>query len=369
MVPPVRRRRILQASCTAGLVALAGCLGGDDSDTGNDGDDNGTDGGGDETGGDDDGTSGDDDGTSGDDSGTGGDGNGNGQGETEPRQYREYVATDDAGEATAIYADFTSLVALQEAGSGFDNLVTDSEDPLLLLPAQGLNLLLEASVTLDRLGLGELLDLGRGTLDSEVDSFLLASEAFVATGTFTPALIRQRLESDAGNFGSFEVSEERGAHTIYQPVEGGTLRVAVSAVDILVAETGTPVDRAIETVRGNRTRADEAVDEFGWVLDAVDDADVVFASQGDPPEDSAEEGPAASLSGSSSFVTTHAFGPNQVSAEAAAVFPSAEALDETTEEDLQASLGSEATDSSFEFDTDRMSVTATYSASVGGSDG
>lgn len=359
MVPPVRRRRILQASCTAGLVALAGCLGGDDSDADNNSGPDGDDGG----------PGGNDNGTGGGDDGTGGDGNGNGQGETEPRQYREYVATDDAGEATAIYADFTSLVALQEAGSGFDNLVTDSEDPLLLLPAQGLNLLLEASVTLDRLGLGELLDLGRGTLDSEVDSFLLASEAFVATGTFTPELIRQRLESDAGNFGSFEVSEERGAHTIYQPVEGGTLRIAVSAVDILVAETGTPVNRAIETVRGNRARADEAVDEFGWVLDAVDDPDVVFASQGDPPEDSAEDGPAAPLSGTSSFVTTHAFGPNQVSAEAAAVFPSAEDLDDTTEEDLQASLGSEAADSSFEFDTDRMSVTATYSTSVGGSDG
>jgi hypothetical protein len=349
------------------LLALAGCLGGDD------GDDPENDSGGDGTGGNDsggDGTGGDDtggNGTGGDGSGgdgTGGDGSGNGSGQTPVRPYPEYVATDDAGEVTAIYADFA---AIEQVSGEFDNLISDSEDPLLLLPARGTNLLLNASLTLEGLGLGELLDSGETGLDSEVAALALASQAFVAMGSVQTGEISSTLQSAAGRLGSFEQSAERAPYSFYQPADGGTTTVAVSEREIVVADSPGPVERATETVRGERPQAVEAVAEFGWVLDAVDDPDVAFAGHASPTDDGAQSTTGA-LSGSSSFLATHSFGSESVTADVAAVYPSADALDEASE-NLEATLGSEADDASFEFDSDRVTVSGTYQVSGEGNNG
>jgi hypothetical protein len=336
MVPPVSRRRALQASCAAGLAAVAGCLGGDSSEDSDDG-------------------TGDD---SGDENGTD---NGNTPGGgVDLRPYPEYVTTDDAGEATAIYADFA---ALESAGGGFEDLVSDSQDPLLLIPAQGTNLLLESSLTLESLGLAGLLNSGESDTASEIDALLLAGRAFVAMGTVEPDEVVEALTSDSGEFGVFESTGENGAYTLYQQTDGGSTTVAVSQADIVAANSRGPVERAVEAAVGDRTRARNAVDEFGWVLDAVDDPDVAFAGHGSSPAGSGTEGPLAALSDASSFITTHTFTDTELTAEAAAVFPSQEALDDATES-LETSLGSEASDPAFEFGEDRLSVTASYQASA-----
>ena len=331
MVPSISRRHLVQGGCTAALVALAGCLGGDGDGTDN-GSGNGTDNG-------------------------GGNGTDNGGGEAAVRPYPEYVATDDAGEATAIYADF---VAIEAVSDEFDDLISDSEDPLLLLPARGTNLLLNSSLSLEGLGLGELLDSGETQLQSEVQAVTLASQAFVAMGSLQTGEIETVLRSAAGQLGSFEQSAERGPYTFYQPAGDETTTVALSDTDILVADSAGPVERATAAATGSRPRAVDAVDEFGWVLDAVDDPDVAFAGHASPSEDESGNTTGA-LSGSSSFIATHTFDSDRVTAEIAAVYPSADALDGATGS-LEATLGSEANDVSFEFDTDRVSVTGTYQA-------
>jgi hypothetical protein len=352
MVPSISRRHLVQGGCTAALVALAGCLGGDGDGTDgspDDGGGNGSDDGG--------GNGTDDGGGNGTDDGGGNENGGDGNGEASVRPYPEYVATDDAGEATAIYADF---VAIEAVSDEFDDLISDSEDPLLLLPARGTNLLLNSSLSLEGLGLGELLDSGETQLESEVQAVTLASQAFVAMGSLQTGEIETVLRSAAGQLGSFEQSAERGPYTFYQPAGDETTTVALSGTDILVADSAGPVERATAAATGSRTRAADAVDGFGWVLDAVDDPDVAFAGHASPSEDGTDNSTGA-LSGSSSFIATHTFDSDRVTAEVAAVYPSADALDGATGS-LEATLGSEADDVSFEFDTDRVSVTGTYQA-------
>lgn len=340
MVPRVTRRRAVQAGCTAALAALAGCFGGDNNS--DDGSEN-------NTGGPDDRSQ-----------NNGNKNNGGENGEAAVRPYTEYVATDEAGAATAIYQD---SVAIEAVSDDFDNLVSDSEDPLLLLAAQGANALIDSSLTLEGLGLGELLDSGETALDSDIEALALASQAFVAMGSVQTAEVESTLRSAAGQLGMFEQTAERGPHTFYQPASGGTTTVAVSPRDILVAASPDPIERATAAARGDRPRARETVEEFGWVLDAVDDPDVAFAGHGDPSEGDTGNTTGV-LSGTSSFITTHTFGNNSLTADVAAVYPSAGALDDAADS-LEARLGSEADDVGFEFDTDRVSVTGTYQVSEG----
>ena len=369
MIPPVSRRQLVLMSCAAGLTALAGCLGGGDDDSNtasgtNGANKNSSDG---ENGGGDDDSNG-ANGNSSDGENGGGDGDSNGANGTDGslpalRPYPEYVATDQEGEALAIYANLASLGA---ANSGFNDLISNSEDPLLLIPAEGTSILLNSSVTLESLGLGALLDRGETGLQSRVGGLLLASGAFVALGDIATEEIAQTLESDSG--GAFEQQRETGSHTLYQQAGEGGVVVAVSEAAVVVANDQATVERAVEAAEGNRERAGTTVEGFGQVLDAVDDPDVAFAGHGSATEQPDEGDPTAALSGASSFMTAHTFDGDELTAEAAAVFPSAAALDDAREQ-LEATLGSEAGNSSIEFDTDLVTATATYQAGTTDGDG
>jgi len=353
MALPVDRRRVVQASCTAGILALAGCLGGDDdendtaTDDGSGDGNNSPDGGGNG----DDSSDGRDDVDDGSDEGASDPGDG-----AEPRPYPEYLAANDAGEVSAAYADFG---AIQTAGSEFDSLIEGSEDPLLLLPAEATRLAVSGSAVLDTLGLGPLVGDRESNLDSEVDALLLAGGTFVALGTLVPGEIAERLRQGSGQQTPFGPGEETGAYTIYEATGEGTTTVAVSNTDIVVAGDRSSVERTLAAVRGERERATESIEAFGWVLDAVDDPDVVFAGHGTSPDSPDGESPVDALSDATSFVATHTFGDDRLSAEAAAVYPSAEALEDATGR-IETTFGSDAQDVLFDFEPDRVSVTGTY---------
>ena len=337
MVPQMGRRHLVRASCAAGLLALAGCLGGDngdENDTTGDGSDssNGTDSG--------------DDGSNGNNPGDG----------AEPRPYPEYITATDTGEVSAAYADFE---AIQTAGSEFDNLIQGSEDPLLLLPAEATRLAVSGSAVLDSLGLGPLVGDQETDLDSEIEALLLVGGTFVALGTVVPEEITQRLRQGTGQEGPFGPGEETGAYTIHQPTGEGTTTAAVSGTDIIVANNRPPVEQTVAAVQGERERATESIEAFGWVLDAIDDPDVVFAGRGTSPGSPDAENPTNALSDATSFAAAHRFSDDRLSAEAAAVYPSAEALDDATER-LETTFGSDSQNTLFDFDADRVSVTGLY---------
>ena len=346
MVPQIGRRRLVQASGTAALLALAGCLGGDSNDENDTATDDGT--------GDGDDSS--DGGRNGDDSSDGGENGDDPGGGPESRPYPEYLTANDAGDVSAAYVDFG---AIQTAGSEFDSLIEGSEDPLLLLPAEATRLAVSGSAVLDTLGLGPLVGDQESDLDSEVDALLLAGGTFVALGTVVPGEIAERLRQGSGQQAPFGPGEETGAYTIYEATGEGTTTVAVSSTDIVVANNRSSVERAVAAVRGERERATESIEAFGWVLDEIDDPDVVFAGHGTSPESPDGENPADALSGATSFVAAHTFSDDRLSAEAAAVYPSAEALEGATER-LETTFGSDTEDALFDFGTDRVSVTGIY---------
>jgi len=352
MVPQIGRRRLVQASGTVALLALAGCLGGDSNGENDTATDDGAGDGDDSSDGGDGGDDSSDGGDGGDDSS---DGNDPGDG-PEPRPYPEYLTANDAGEVSAAYADFG---AIQTAGSEFDSLIEGSEDPLLLLPAEATRLAVSGSAVLDTLGLGPLVGDRESDLDSEVDALLLAGGTFVALGTVVPGEIAERLRQGSGQQAPFGPGEETGAYTVYEATGEGTTTVAVSRTDIVVANNRSSVERAVAAVRGERERATEGIEAFGWVLDEIDDPDVVFAGHGTSPESPEGENPGDALSGATSFVAAHTFSDDRLSAEAAAVYPSAEALDEATER-LESTFGSDTQDALFDFGTDRVSVTGIY---------
>lgn len=313
---PQSRRRLLQTGCAAGVVALAGCLGGDGDSQ--DGDTNG----------------------------------GENGGQSTPQPYPEFVATGAQGAATAVYADFNEL---QSNDDGFDSLFSESSDPLLLLPAQGVGLLQRSSAQFQAIGLGSLLDPGSDETESAVGGVLLATRALVATGEIVPAEVDEALLSTDGRFGPFEQNGERGRFELYGATSGPTV-VAVSGTAVVVGGGRAPVERAIEAASGERTRARDEIDTFGWVLDTVEEHDVVFAGHGGEAEDDAN-----ALSDADSFAATHRFGGGQLRAELAAVYESGAALDDATEE-LETVFGEDADSVSTEFDDDRVSIVGSYEA-------
>lgn len=339
MVPSISRRRALRASCVAGLAALAGCLGDDDDDS------------------------------NGEDielpNGTNGNGNGNGGevGTADVRPYREFVAGDEAGEVTAIYAD---LVAMESVQAGFEeDLIGDTEDPLLLIPALGVQTVLRLSVTLEAVGLGPLLDRDGGEFESELEALAVAGQAFIAAGTIEPDEVDDVLREDTEDgLGPFEPVDDIGEFTLYQ-LEAGDAEntLAVSSTEIISAGTRPPVERAVEAAEGDRQRATEEFAPFEWVLDAVDEHHIALAGHGELPTDPDEQPAFESLADSVSFAATHRFGTDDVTAEAAAVFESAAALDDVSD-GIEASFGSEGEDVALEFDDDRFSVTGTYQPGV-----
>lgn len=330
MVPQKRsRRRVLQASGAAALVALAGCLGGDDSpdDTPDDSPDDGT--------------------------------SGDGDSDIPPvetadvRPYPEYVAPDGAAEVSAVYVD---RVAVESTRDWFDEeFIAESEDPLLLLPGVAPELLARGSITLNQAGLGALLNDG---FDSTVEASLIASGALVAAGSIDTDEIGERLQTETETpIRAFEQVDEVGAYSLYEPATGAENVIAVSETDIIWAGDRDPVERAIETVGGDRERATVAVGSFGWVLDAVGDHHVAFAGHGEPADDPQEEFDV--LSEADSFASTHAFENGTIRAELAAVFGSEAALDRAADE-IEETFGTEAAELSAEFGDDRVHIAGSY---------
>jgi hypothetical protein len=331
-LPEISRRRVLQASCTAGIAALAGCLGGGDG-----GDDGG-------------------DGDGGDD---GGDGNGDpGDGIPDVTPYAGYVTT-DTDEATAAYADMATL----DGVDGFDEgAVEEAGDPLLSLPVSGLRLLSLASLRLDNAGLRPLL-FGVDELDSQAGEWVLAGQAFAVVGDVDTAEIDQGLTQGLENAPSgipYAQTDQFQGYDLYQPAETESeLTIAVSTDSVVSGETRDPVERAIGGIRGNRTHATTEFDTFAWVLEAAGDHHVAFAGHGDAPGESEGNQSSAELAGAQSFAAGHSFEGSEVTAEAAAVFDSADALEAASDE-IEAAFGTAADDPTFDIGTDRFSVSATY---------
>ena len=341
----VTRRRALQAGVAGLGIALAGCLGDDDTD------------------------------------GIGGSG--------EIPDYASFVPLaphEDTDEefASAIALDVEAFdeLADEEAdsdpGEGEDEL---PEDPLIAIPVSGAaSILLFALFGLGTTGLDGLVDEDeREAFDSEVGQMLLSGGGLALTGEFVRDEIDETLTTvpEDDLFGiEFERVDERSGYEIYEPAQSDpddSTQVAVGETELFVGgEDPEALETTLDTAVGDQAPAHEQFDSFEWLLRTAGGGAMTFTTYTpdttlDELEDEDDEGEEDlddelfddfdELTGATGFASTVSFDGETVTATSAFTF---EELDDDTRADLEEALGAEGRDVSFEAEDGRVVVEATY---------
>lgn len=359
----IDRRRLLQTTGAAGLLALAGCLGGDDDDA--NGDDTGN--GDDENGVDD--QNGDDDDT------------GNGLDAVET--VAGFLTPDEDNETLLAYVDFE---ALQEAAELFDDLYDgeaediDDEigDPLIESPtAAPLFVGFAGGFGVGVSGLSPYLEM---EADREVEINSTVNEQFVANETYVLLGDIDTAEADdllvdppdiGGDFPlqPFEEIDEYSGYTLYQPVteeEDVDQTIAVSDRAVIHGETRPNVERTIDSATGQGIRTVDEYDEFEWLLAETDGQDLLFGGYNpdgldEEPEEGfdEEEDPLFELEETATGVMYSAsFAAEDLEAKAAITFDGPISAD--GESLIRDELGTQASEVSYDFDGARVIITGTY---------
>ncbi|WP_436934442.1 hypothetical protein [Halovenus marina] len=335
-MPPLERRRFLQLSAAATATALAGCLGTD-----------------------------------------------------EKRSYTDWIPTADDGLLTA-YADFAISTESEEASqllplmfpstgqsddaefvptvSGLD----ETDDLCLTVPLEvGGRVMGGAVLSIAASGLGYLVDPERPTQGT--DELFVANDVVVGTGDIDTQRADERLKSgteDAFGQMSFEVVDEHRDFTIYQPTTGDTdAIIAVSEDAVLVGRTRDALRTVIDTERGDHGRATDNLAVFEWLVETAGAghfvvgwtgpanlADFYFGDVGNRPgaELVTQQDDCCSS-------VTFAVDDDEMTADFALRDSD---LDGEKRDRLDARLGTESDDREIEFDSQRVSVSGTYSTDV-----
>lgn len=271
--------------------------------------------------------------------------------------------------------------------SGDSDLV-DEEDPMLQAPAVGAVLVaISVEFGLWGTGLAGIAttndDTDRQTavdFETTIDELLLVNNGIVLVGDVDTAEIVEKVTSEPEDEyamkTSYERTDEYGGYEIYEPVGdedrfGSSPDNAIAVGDdAIVFSDGTEATAAADDVRtllavreGDGDRATDALAEFGWLLETAGDGQMVFGSYGDTEDDSTadpEEAAESEFQNAIGLVSSLSIG-NEVTGEFAAVF---ETIDDETEANLEAELGTSAKDVSIEVDGDRVSASATWNGDI-----
>jgi hypothetical protein len=159
-----------------------------------------------------------------------------------------------------------------------NDALIDSEDPLLATPFQVTGAVAaSAFFGLSALGLSYLAD--REDPDT-ADRVLFVDGVGVVAGPFDTGRADERLRTSSEQpFAEtdYEPVDETDRFVYYEPVQGDDAlsSVAVGTDRILFAQRREEIERVVELGAGNGTRAVDAVDEFGRMVDETIDGQVV----------------------------------------------------------------------------------------------
>lgn len=358
---PTRRRYLLLGS-SAGLAAVAGCLGGDDDDE-DQADDPSN---GDETD---------------DDPGQPGPGN---------------DGTLPAGAGLVSTADEMSLLSmyLAEKNQIIDALHVEGEvepipDPLLEFPRMGAAIAVFVTVWgITNTGLDDLLRETRADeFDSSVDTLAFPNNVIALMGSFDTNEISSEIEAvdeEAGMGVRFEQIDESGGYTFYESVtEGETGQgdgedqqvLALNEEHIFIDNSRDGVESVIDSHEGTTDRALDAYEPFEWLLSTVGDAAFVFSGyspdglddleaeevDNGPPGEEAEEEAFDEFEAAIGMASSVTFDGDEMHAELAVEF---DELTSAIEADIEAALeettATQAEEYALEFEGNRLAASATY---------
>ncbi len=379
------RRRALQLSGLAGAVAIAGCLGGDDDDSGN-GDANGNDS--DNGGQNDTSQNGDDNGT---DNGTenGEDENGDDQPEDQFEEgdlgtigeipaFSDYVSENSEEETFAIYLDVEAVEAeedlLSEQSEGDEPLV--SEDLLIEIPASGLLFFGFLPFQLGTSGLGAMVGTtAEEDFESSVTDIIVADDALVLSGDVVTSEVADTLQTvseDAVQEVPFVEVDTMNGFALYQPESPDSPEpetYAVSEAEVVRADTRAAVERMIETISGAVPPTADTYEDFAWALSAAGHGDIVVGgynpdgfnenSEGGETDDTPLSDLEATVPGLISSIT---FQSDTVDAETAFVFENPP--DSDARGIIQSAYGGDAEEVSYTYDSNYIYMSGTYTKSI-----
>jgi len=151
------------------------------------------------------------------------------------------------------------------------------DEPLLALPLRtGGALIAVSGLSLVVAGLGYLIDL-EAPADGVTELFL-ANGTTIGTGEIDVARADDALRRGReGAFGDIahEVVDEAGEFTIYEPTSDADAAVALSDAAVVVSDARSNVRTAIETWRGDRSRAVDDDETFEWVSNTAGSGDLL----------------------------------------------------------------------------------------------
>lgn len=315
------RRRFLLSSCSVGAATLAGCLGGGDSAD---------------------------------------DGPGDGTIPTvELGSYTNLLAPAENDETFFTYLD----VVEEQPEAAIDPRNTD--DPMITTPFGAINQLISVSAVLEFAGLSGLVDSQRvDQYETTIDAQVIANGPFALVGDIDRMEIQSVLESEdsEGRALTFEQEDTVGGHLIFVgSSDEVTQRVAVSSASIIIAEQRGDIDRVVGAVTGDRTRTDEEYGAFEWLL-PDDEGYIVTGGYGPAEEDGGSVPQPGTLEGIHGLVSSLDFREASISATVSAVF--GDDLDETTRAEVEAAFGGDAADPTYDYGSDRVTITGTYDEST-----
>lgn len=250
--------------------------------------------------------------------------------------------------------------------------VDDLTDPMLGLPLRtGRSILAAAALSIAVAGLEALVDPAASTGITEL---YFVDETAVGTGEIDTERAHESLRAGTeGPFGElrFEVVDDGGEYTTYEPAGEPTAAVAVSDSAVLVADTRERVRAVADAHSGDRTRAVEADGDVEWLFDAAGAGDLVVGWEGparleDVTWGDGETGPAAEVDPvlqRSDVVSTVTFSPEDGEVTAGFALRNPD-LGAAAGDRLAARLGESGEDRSVTREDDRLSATATYADDV-----
>lgn len=243
-----------------------------------------------------------------------------------------------------------------------------SEDPLLATPFQVAgSVIAGAFLGLSTFGLSYLAD--REDPDT-ADRVLFVDGVGVVVGTFDTGRADERLRTSSEQAfveTDYEPVDETDRLVYYEPVEDGDAQtsVAVSADRILFARSRDEIERAVELGAGNGTRAVDAVEEFGRMVDGTTDRQVV-AGWLAPVNERQLLGPPDDLRiwnllelDGTDFVTSVRLQPTDGSL-TVDITTGAVALGSRSPDELRAQLGGQSRDHSVAVENGLLAVSGTY---------
>lgn len=291
--------------------------------------------------------------------------------------YADYVPG-SSEQVGVSYVDIEALNKFEEDSNSTDSgsQLGDIEDPLLALSAASVFAAGLSAFVFQGTGLEPIANVSNDDssgFETEVDEIISSNDAFVLSGDVsTDEIVDQLTTASDSQFATqYERTGENGGFELYQGTgettgEEGPPTIAVSGGDIVAADAPEPVNRVVETLAGERTRAVDEYDTFEWVLSNAGDHQILTAGHGPQVGESDDQSGGQNfpaLSGGQSSAAGLSYDGDRYDGEAAVVYESAEAL-ESARSEAEDSFGAAGEDSSFDFGDDRFSMSATYSDSA-----